>query len=81
MLFWSNAYPPLHGNRRPPSSYRIALVGGRWHVTRPHATMDHAFGRLEEAEAFVRYDSSDEVAFVELIVGTLYMFKRIRSAG
>lgn len=63
-------------SRSPP--YQIHLVGTRWHVTRPHSTMDHAFARLDEAEAFVRSDSSGRATFVELFAGTTYMIKQLR---
>lgn len=63
-------------SRQPP--YQIHLVGTQWHVTRPHSTMDHAFARLDEAEAFVRSDSSGTATFVELFAGTTYMVKQLR---
>ncbi len=72
----------LHGDGRGrlvrPPPYQIHLVGTQWHVTRPHSTMDHAFAQLDEAEAFVRNDSSGTATFVELFVGTTYMVKQLR---
>jgi hypothetical protein len=62
---------------RPPP-YQIHLVGTRWHVTRPLSTMDHAFDRQDEAEAFVLSDSSGTATFVELFAGTTYMIKQLR---
>ncbi|MGL1423619.1 hypothetical protein ACSTJ1_00310, partial [Vibrio parahaemolyticus] len=60
--------------REPP--YRITLVDHRWHVRRPHATMDHAFDKLEDAVAFVQRDSAGEATIVELMVGNAYMVKQ-----
>ena len=62
----------------PP--YRITLVGDEWHVTRPHATIDHAFRGLAEAEAFVRQDSEGKADFVEILAGSTYMVKSLRSS-
>lgn len=61
--------------RNPP--YRITLVGNEWHVTRPHATMDHAFVKLADAEAFVRSDSGENASFVEVVAGGTYMVKQL----
>lgn len=66
------------GDRPRPEPYRITLVGRQWHVTRPRSTLDHAFGHLEEAEAFVRHDSAGLATYVELIAGSMYMVKQLR---
>lgn len=71
-------YP--HRRRRQPP-YLITLVGTEWHVTRPNATMDHAFSCLDEAEAFVRRDSAGQATYVELIADSTYMVKQLRNPG
>ena len=57
--------------------YRITLVDKAWHVTRPRATMDHAFTTIDEAMAFVRNDSGGTAEFVEVMAGNAYMMKRL----
>jgi hypothetical protein len=61
------------GPRHPP--YRITLVGKEWHVTRPQASLSHAFTQLSEAETFVRKDNGGGSVDVEIIAGTLYIVK------
>jgi len=45
----------------------------RWVVRRPGGIMDHAFANLESAVAFVRHESRDRPATVELRIGDLYV--------
>jgi len=57
--------------------YRITLVAHAWHVTRPRATLDHAFASLEEATAFVQNDSDGSAEYVELVDDNIYMVKKL----
>jgi hypothetical protein len=57
--------------------YRITLVGTEWHVQRPHASLSHAFQHLHQAESFIRNDSGDRAAIVEIVAGTVYMVKTL----
>jgi hypothetical protein len=67
--------------RRQEPFYRITLVDKSWHVTRPRATIDHAFDNIDEAMAFVRNDSGGTAEFVELMAGNTYMVKRLEHAS
>jgi hypothetical protein len=64
--------------KAPP--YRITLVERAWHVTRPHASLVHAFDDLDEAVGFVCRDSDDLETVVEIVSGNIYMLKPIRPA-
>ena len=63
--------------KRKDPPYRITLVGNAWHVTRPHATLDHAFASIDEALAFVGRDSVGTAEFVEVVAGGTYMLKQV----
>ena len=65
------------GPKSPP--YRITLVGKEWHVRRPHASLSHAFARLDEAETFVRNDHGGGAVVVEIIAGAAYMVKTLEA--
>lgn len=67
------------GARQKSPPYRITLVGEAWHVMRPHASVPHAFVKLDDAEAFVRSDSGGTAAFVEVVAGNTYMVKQLIS--
>jgi hypothetical protein len=72
---------PLAVDRRSSAEpYRTTLVGKEWHVRRPHASISHAFDRLDQAESFVSDDNGGEEAVVEIIVGTAYMVKTLGTA-
>ena len=63
--------------RRVPI-FRIARVGeDRWVVERPGAVMEHAFPNLEQAVAFIRHESRDKPATVELRIDDLYVVAQI----
>ena len=66
------------GPKLPP--YRITLIGEEWHVTRPQASLSHAFAQLSEAETFVRNDNGGGSVVVEIIAGTNYTVKPLTSA-
>jgi hypothetical protein len=65
--------------REPP--YRITLSDHSWQVMRPHGSMPHAFDELDDALEFVRKDSDGLAEIVELLVGSVYMVKRIGHTG
>jgi hypothetical protein len=63
--------------RRVPI-YRIARVAeDSWVVERPGAVMEHAFPNLEQAVAFIRRESQDKPATVELRIDDLYVVAQI----
>jgi uncharacterized SAM-binding protein YcdF (DUF218 family) len=68
---------PAERQKKPP--YRITLVEHQWHVTRPNASLSHAFDGLEQAETFVRNDSAGTATFVEIVAEFIYMVKELRS--
>lgn len=68
-----------HAAKRNPL-YRITLVGQEWHVRRPHASLSHAFMDLDQAEDFVRSDSSEKAIVIEIVAGTAYMVKTLEPA-
>jgi hypothetical protein len=68
---------PAGPQKRPP--YRITLVEHEWHVTRPNASLSHAFAGLEQAEIFVRNDSGGKATFVEIVAEGMYMVKQLQS--
>jgi hypothetical protein len=58
--------------------YRITRVApDRWVVERPGASMEHAFGTLEEAVTFIRHECLYKPATVELRVDDLYVVAQL----
>ncbi|WP_428668817.1 hypothetical protein [Reyranella sp.] len=70
---------PIPARQRNPP-YRITMVEREWHVARPHASLVHAFGDLDEALAFVRRDGRGAETVVEIVSGNFYMLKPIGPA-
>jgi hypothetical protein len=62
------------GTKEP--CYRLTLVEDGWHLTRPDASMPHAFAKLDDALSFVSTDSGVP-AIVEIRAEGTYMVKRI----
>jgi hypothetical protein len=62
------------GARDQSPVYRISRAWeSRWVVERPGALMEHAFPDLEHAVGFIRHESQDAEATVELRIGELYV--------
>jgi hypothetical protein len=62
------------GVRDQSPVYRISRAWeNRWVVERPGAPMEHAFPDLEQAVSFVRHESRDAPATVELRIAELYV--------
>ena len=62
------------GTRDQSPVYRISRAWeNRWVVERPGALMEHAFPDLDHAVGFVRHESQDAEATVELRIGELYV--------
>ena len=59
--------------------YRITLVDHAWHVRRPAAMMDHAFGSIDDAMSFVRNDSGGTAEFIEVVAENIYMVKKLEN--
>ncbi len=60
--------------------YRVTQVDRGWHVTRPIASMAHAFDTFDDALTFIRKDSGGE-ATVEILAGTVYMVKQVAAGA
>ncbi len=60
--------------------YRMTLVGELWQVTRPHASIAHAFTEPTAALAFVSNDCTADAATVEIVIDDLYMVKQVAAA-
>jgi hypothetical protein len=62
------------GKRDQSPVFRISRAWeNRWVVERPGAPMEHAFPDLEQAVGFIRHESQDTPATVELRIGELYV--------
>jgi hypothetical protein len=62
------------GARDQSPVYRISRAWeNRWVVERPGAPMEHAFSDLDQAVGFIRHESQDTPATVELRIGELYV--------
>jgi len=62
------------GARDQSPVYRISRAWeNRWVVERPGAPMEHAFPDLDQAVGFIRHESQDVPATVELRIGELYV--------
>ncbi len=58
--------------------FRIARVASsRWTVERPDGAVEPAFPTLEQAVAFVRHESQDALATIELRIGELYVVAQL----
>lgn len=61
----------IHG---APLLFRISRIeADLWTVTRPDAQIEHGFSDLAQAVAFIRRESGDSPATVELRVDDLYV--------
>jgi hypothetical protein len=58
-------------------AYRIIQADEGWHVFRPNRSLPHTFVQLDDALAFVQRDSDGAAELVELLVGQIYMVKRL----
>ncbi|MBS0220313.1 MAG: hypothetical protein JSR91_06185 [Proteobacteria bacterium] len=56
--------------------YCVTLVDRSWHLTRPGASMPHAFDKLDDALTFVSTDCSGAPAIVEIRAEGAYMVKQ-----
>jgi hypothetical protein len=57
--------------------YRVDLSDSLWQVTRPRASIPHAFNTLDEALSFIRSDSNGEAEFAEIVAEGTYMVKKL----